>query len=108
MIQSIGIGPILIVGILTVIISLMGVFILIGKGDFLISGYNTASKEEKAKVNIKRLRFLSAIMCWIAAVYSMLIVLFLSNATMEIMLTAFFVIITVLFWVLANTWAKIK
>ena len=34
----------------------MGVLILIGKGDNLIAGYNTASKKEKAQYNVKRLR----------------------------------------------------
>ena len=35
---------------------IMGIVILVGKGDNLISGYNTASKEEKSLYNIKRLR----------------------------------------------------
>ena len=34
----------------------MGIVILVGKGDNLIAGYNTASKEEKSLYNIKRLR----------------------------------------------------
>ena len=35
---------------------IMGIVILVGKGDNLIAGYNTASKEEKSLYNIKRLR----------------------------------------------------
>ena len=35
------------------------IFILIGKGDDLIAGYNTASKEERAKYDIGRLRKVS-------------------------------------------------
>ena len=35
---------------------IMGIVILVGKGDNLIAGYNTASKEEKSQYNIKRLR----------------------------------------------------
>ena len=35
---------------------ILGILILIGKGDNLIAGYNTSSKEERAKYNIKRLR----------------------------------------------------
>ncbi|MBR5856505.1 MAG: DUF3784 domain-containing protein [Bacteroidales bacterium] len=34
----------------------MGVVVLSGKGDWMISGYNTASSEGKAKYNLKRLR----------------------------------------------------
>jgi hypothetical protein len=36
--------------------------ILKGKGDGLIAGYNTASKEEQEKYNIKRLRIVVAAM----------------------------------------------
>ena len=42
--------------IVAAIFVIMGVVILIGKGDNLIAGYNTASKEERAKYHIKRLR----------------------------------------------------
>lgn len=45
--------------IVAAILAIMGVLILIEKGDNLIAGYNTASKEERAKYNIKRLRGLS-------------------------------------------------
>ncbi|MBP5483310.1 MAG: DUF3784 domain-containing protein [Bacteroidales bacterium] len=38
------------------ILVIMGIIILIGKGDKLIAGYNTASEEEKAQYNVKRLR----------------------------------------------------
>jgi len=33
-----------------------GLLILIGHGDSLIAGYNTGSKQEKARYNIRRLR----------------------------------------------------
>ena len=42
--------------IVAVILVIMGVLILIGKGDNLIAGYNTASPKEKAQYNIRRLR----------------------------------------------------
>ena len=41
---------------MAVLFAIMGIVILIGKGDNLIAGYNTASKEERAKYDIKRLR----------------------------------------------------
>ena len=34
------------------ILGIMGLIILSGKGDMLIAGYNTASKEERERVNI--------------------------------------------------------
>ena len=40
----------------------LALFILSGKGDGLIAGYNTASKEERQKYNIKRLRVVVAVM----------------------------------------------
>ena len=44
--------------IIASIFVVLGIIVLAGKGDMLIAGYNTASKEEKEKVNIKRLRLL--------------------------------------------------
>ena len=43
---------------ITTIFGIMGLIVLLGKGDMLIAGYNTASKEERERVNIKRLRLL--------------------------------------------------
>ena len=42
--------------IVAAIFVIMGVVILLGKGDNLIAGYNTASQKERAQYNIKRLR----------------------------------------------------
>ena len=96
MIHTITSHPVLEVGIISLIIALLGVVILVGKGDWLIAGYNTASKEKKEKINVKRLRWLVAIVCWLAAVYSMLLVIFGENPFFCFLLTVFFVIITLL------------
>ncbi|MBR4753585.1 MAG: DUF3784 domain-containing protein, partial [Lachnospiraceae bacterium] len=45
----------IVVIIIAALMVIMGIFILIGKGDMLIAGYNTASKKEKEKYNIKKL-----------------------------------------------------
>ena len=45
----------IIVGIVILMLITFSIFILIGKGDDLIAGYNTASKEERAKYDIGRL-----------------------------------------------------
>lgn len=45
-----------------------GVLVLIGRGDWLISGYNTASEERRAKYNIFRLRLVVGVMCIYVAI----------------------------------------
>ena len=46
---------IIVTGIIAVLFLVFAIVFLMGKGDKLIAGYNTASEEERAKVNIKRL-----------------------------------------------------
>ena len=58
---------------LAIVFFIIGIVILIGKGDWLIAGYNTASEEERKKVNIVRLRIVMAIICWLSAVFVLLI-----------------------------------
>lgn len=48
--------------ILAIILVVMAIVILAGKGDWMIAGYNTASKEEKETVNVKRLRLILGIL----------------------------------------------
>lgn len=45
----------------------MAIVILCGKGDMLISGYNTASPEERAQYNILRLRLVTGVAMIIVA-----------------------------------------
>ena len=59
--------------ILAAIMLIMGIIILIGKGDNLIAGYNTASKEERSQYNIKRLRGL--IGCFLLILAPMMVLL---------------------------------
>lgn len=58
---------------LAIVFFIIGIVILIGKGDWLIAGYNTASEEERKKVNIVRLRIVMAIICWLSARFVLLI-----------------------------------
>lgn len=52
----------LIVGIAsTVVVLVLGLLIMLGLGDNLISGYNTASDEKKARYNLQRLRMSTGI-----------------------------------------------
>ena len=83
----------------------LGVLILSGKGDVLIAGYNTASKEDREKVNIKRLRLLIAVLLFLCAALMPLLSLFLMGGLTfaVIILVASFVVVY-----LANTWAMKK
>lgn len=56
------------------ILSIMGLIILSGKGDMLIAGYNTASKEERERVNIKRLRLLMGGFMMVLALLAFLLI----------------------------------
>lgn len=52
----------LIVGIIaTVVVLVLALLVLFGLGDFLISGYNTASEEKKARYNLPRLRVVTSL-----------------------------------------------
>ena len=52
----------LIVGIAsTVVVLMLGLLVMFGLGDNLISGYNTASDEKKARYNLRRLRMSTGI-----------------------------------------------
>ena len=93
--------------ITTIILFPMLLLIVAGKGDAFIAGYNTASAEERARCNVKRLRGLVAtlLLVVVLAFWLPLIVGATGNGvfviTMPVTLVAAFVTI-----ILANTWAK--
>ena len=95
--------------IFAILFIVLAIIILMGKGDFLIAGYNTASDTEKQQVNIKRLRLLMTVMMVFTALFCFFMSM-LGNERMETVLTAtgIFVIVTIIFVILANTWAKKK
>ena len=90
-----------------VFIALVPIF-LMGKGDNLIAGYNTASEEEKQKVDIQRLRLLMAVMMVFTAALCGCLPFIGSDKQMVLAVSVIFVIITFVFIILANTWAKKK
>ena len=93
--------------IVSALLLVMGIVVLIGKGDKLIAGYNTASEKEKAKYNIKRLRGLIGGLLIVLAP-----MLFLMNGedTMTASWSFCFLtlILCIIVVILANTWAKKK
>jgi hypothetical protein len=93
--------------IVAAILAIMGIIILIGKGDNLIAGYNTASKEERAKYNIKRLRgLLGGLLIVLAPMMFLLNGEDTMAATWSFVALVFVLCIVVV--ILANTWAKKK
>ena len=86
----------------TALLVVMGIVILLGKGDMLISGYNTASPEERAQYNIRRLRLVMGI--GIIAVAGVVLLDAFLNLNWLIIATV--VPISILIVILGNTWAK--
>ena len=79
-----------------------------GKGDRFIAGYNTASEEEKAQVNIKRLRLLVALTSVLAGAFCCLIPIIANNNAVVIGATVVLLVFGLLVVILANTWARKK
>ena len=98
----------IVTGIIAVLFLFFAIVFLMGKGDKLIAGYNTASEEERAKVNIKRLRILMAIISVITAGYVSILPIIGDNPQDQMVGVFVFFAITILFVILANTWAKKK
>ena len=98
----------IVTGIIAVLFLVFAIVFLMGKGDKLIAGYNTASEEERAKVNIKRLRILMAIISVITAGYVSILPVIGDNFQGQMVGMFVFFAITIIFIILANTWAKKK
>lgn len=86
--------------IISFIVFVLATIILTGKGDNLIAGYNTSTKEEKERYNIKRVRICIGGMLLIL---SPIMLLFADN---YIILIAVVPPLSILSIILANTWAK--
>ena len=78
----------LIVGIAcTVVVLVLALLVLFGLGDFLISGYNTASAEKKARYDLPRLRLVTGISIFVLTAATWLCVLLqLSDTTITIVM----------------------
>ena len=94
--------------VMSIIFIVLAIIFLMGKGDKLIAGYNTASEEEKSKVNIKRLRLLMAVICVITAGYVSIQPIIVNDRAVQIGAFFAFFLVMIVFVILANTWAKKK
>ena len=94
--------------IVSLVLLLLAVVIAFGKGDFLISGYNTASKEKRAKYNVQRLRLLvSSLLVLIAIGLVVAALLGWGEAEREY-LSIGIAVLVVIYFILIYTWVKQK
>lgn len=87
---------------ISALLVVLGILILIGKGDWAISGYNTASPEEKAQYNIRRLRLIMGLTSLAVAIIMVLDALL----NIEWLIIATVLPLCILVLILGNTWAK--
>lgn len=91
--------------IVAVAVAVLGVVVLVGKGDWLVAGYNMASEEERSKYDIRRLRLLMG-----GVLIAVAPLCFLLNGDADesrvLVFTAAVVVLAVVAVVLANTWAR--
>ena len=95
----------IIIILISAVLLIMGIIILIGKGDNLISGYNIATEEKKKNYHVKRLRFLIGGLLVVSAALTVIMMKEPSTAnTMSFVASTF--VLCIIAVVLANTWAK--
>lgn len=92
---------------MAVLFAIMGIVILVGKGDNLIAGYNTASKEERAKYDIKRLRGLIGGLLLVLAP-AMFMLYGEPSMGRSLAFASLVLVLSIVVVILANTWAKKK
>jgi hypothetical protein len=84
----------LIVGIAcTVVVLVLALLVLFGLGDFLISGYNTASAEKKARYNLPRLRAVTSLSVIAITASVWVCMLFKTSETVLLVVTLVWVVI---------------
>ena len=93
--------------IATFVLLPLSLLVVVGKGDFLIAGYNTAGTKERAKCNIKRLRLLVSSLMLVVMIAFWLPYLAGGCGRGAVICTfAMVVVAVVVTLVLANSWAK--
>ena len=91
----------------TILFVPLTLLILLGRGDNLIAGYNTASEKEREQFNIKRLRLVIVSILLATLILFWISVLINDKELKYIMLVGMFPVCFIGI-ILANTWAKKK
>ena len=89
--------------IVSVVLLCIGLIILLGKGDWMISQYKRLSPEERAKYNITRLRIVCSVLLIYIAIA--LLVCHLLGAN-EVITTTTILAPTIIGVILSYTWCK--
>ena len=92
--------------IFSLLFIVLAIVFYLGKGDKLIAGYNTASEEERKKVNIQRLRILMSCISVITAGLCVTLSIIGNNIQAQLGAAAVFMVAIIFVVILANTWAK--
>ena len=92
----------------TLLFIVLAIVFILGKGDKLIAGYNTASEEERKQINIRRLRILMSGISVITATFCATMPIIGNNLKAQLGIAAVFMVVLVFVIILANTWAKKK
>lgn len=91
--------------IIVILFLLIGIYMLTGRGGFLIAGYNTLPAEQKEKYDEKRLCRFAGVMVILAALYCALMEFTNMN---EIYTSIGFVVITLTFVIVVNVSSYFK
>lgn len=91
--------------IVVILFLLIGIYMLTGRGSFLIAGYNMLPQEQKQKYNEKRLCRFTGVMMIIAALYCAMMEFTHVN---EIYASIGFIIITLTFVIVVNVSSYFK
>lgn len=94
--------------VFAVMFLVLAVIFLMGKGDMLIAGYNTASEEERKTIDIKRLRIVMAVLMVVTAVFCAIVPLLGNDKNSILAAAGIFIAINFVGIIFANTWAKKK
>lgn len=101
----------IILGGVSLVLLIMAVIILIGKGDSLIAGYNTASRKAQDVYDRRRVRILVGVMLIVIAlalpIFGLLLVYGYKEMVMTALPAAAFILITAAF-VISHFWVKKK
>ena len=92
----------------TLLFIVLAIVFYLGKGDKLIAGYNTASEEERKKVNIQRLRILMSCISVITAAFCVSMPIVGNNIQAQLGAVAVLLVAIIFVVILANTWARKK
>ena len=94
--------------VFAVMFLVIAVIFLMGKGDMLIAGYNTASEEERKTIDIKRLRIVMAVLMVVTAVFCTIPPLLGNDKNSLLAAAGIFLAIIFVGIIIANTWTKKK